>query len=37
MVPLLKTGAERAKITLKFRLLSGVESDFLVLKRVKAS
>ncbi|MBQ5809909.1 MAG: hypothetical protein IIW21_09170, partial [Clostridia bacterium] len=35
--PLLQTGAERAKIALKYRILCGVANDFLVLKRVKAS
>jgi hypothetical protein len=37
MVPLLKTGAEWAKIALKYRLLCGVANDFLVLKRINAS
>ena len=37
MLPLLKTGAEWAKIALKIRLYGGVISDFLVLKRIKAS
>lgn len=37
MVPLLQTGAEWAKIALKYRILCGVVSDFLVLKRVKAT
>lgn len=37
MVSLLQTGAEWAKIALKYRLYGGVVNDFLVLKRVKAS